>query len=33
MICAMMQNIVMPRFLALESKLQEIEKSLNLNKQ
>ena len=33
MICAMMQNIVMPRFLALESKLQEIEKSLNSNKQ
>ena len=28
-----MQNIVMPRFLALESKLQEIEKSLNSNKQ
>ena len=33
MICAMMQNIVMPRFLALESKLQEIENSLNSNKQ
>lgn len=33
MICAMMQNIMFPRFLSLESKLEEIENRLNPNKE